>query len=250
MSDAKVQRKTNFTIYHGFAVSILIHSIIALPFIVYALDLRPDDDAEMLVVDLQGLVADEQIEQKVLQETKGDIAKDETKPDDQKPVPQKPAETQASDAQDMVENDQEPGLPPPAPDPTPPKPQAEPPLPQTPQKTASPGAADVKGTDQQQVGQTIKMDPEEADRLKAYSRLLSKKVRANLFDRPERKSTIVSFTILSNGQIRPDSLKVVESSGLAALDASALKTVRASLPFPPPPEAEMPVKLIIDFGRK
>ncbi|WP_020176369.1 energy transducer TonB family protein [Methyloferula stellata] len=255
MSDEPIKRKLKFTIFHGFVASVLIHSAVALPFVTHSLDMQPDDEPELLVVELQGPVADEQTDQKVLQETKGQTPKEETKPDDPKPTPPEPVKAAASEDQpkDIVENDKEPGLPPPTPPeptPTPPMPQADPTPPKTEQKTASPGANNVQGAEQQQKPQTIKTDPDEAERLKAYSRLISKKVRANLFDHPERKSATVTFTILSNGQIRPDSLKIVESSGLASLDASALKTVHACLPFPPPPMEEMPVKLFIDFGRK
>lgn len=251
MSDGPIKRKLKFTIYHSLAVSIAIHSAVALPFVTHSLNMQHDDEPELLVVELQGSIADTQTDQKVLQETKGETAKDETKPDDPKPTPPEPVKAASEDQpKDIVENDKEPRLPPPEPTPTPPAPQAEPTPPKAEQKAPNPGANNVQGAEQQQKPQTIKTSQDEADRLKAYSRLLSKKVRANLFDHPERKSATVSFTILSNGQIRPESLKIVESSGQPSLDASALKTVHASLPFPPPPMEEMPVKLIIDFGRK
>jgi protein TonB len=60
----------------------------------------------------------------------------------------------------------------------------------------------------------------------------------------------VAFTILGDGQIRADSLKVVESSGYPKLDAAALQTVRESLPFPPPPKEDLNVKLTLDFGHR
>jgi protein TonB len=44
-------------------------------------------------------------------------------------------------------------------------------------------------------------------------------------------------------------LKIVESSGQPKLDASALKTIRASAPFAPPPK-EMTVAIAVAFGRK
>jgi protein TonB len=59
----------------------------------------------------------------------------------------------------------------------------------------------------------------------------------------------VSFTLLANGQIRPDSLKIVESSSQPKLDASALETVRSSVPFESPPK-EMTVAIAVVFGRK
>jgi protein TonB len=66
MSDGPIKRKLRFTIYHGFAASILIHSAAALPFVAHSLEMQPDDEPELLVVELQGPVADEQTDQKVL----------------------------------------------------------------------------------------------------------------------------------------------------------------------------------------
>jgi protein TonB len=59
----------------------------------------------------------------------------------------------------------------------------------------------------------------------------------------------VSFTILPSGQIRPESVKIITSNGQPKLDASALKTIRASVPFDPPPK-EMTVAIAVAFGRK
>ncbi len=60
---------------------------------------------------------------------------------------------------------------------------------------------------------------------------------------------MVAFTVLVSGQIRPGSLKIAESSGQAALDASALKTIRASAPFDPAPR-ELNLAITVDFARK
>jgi hypothetical protein len=48
---------------------------------------------------------------------------------------------------------------------------------------------------------------------------------------------------------RPESLKIVAGSGQAKLDESALKTIRASVPFDPPPR-EMTVAIAVAFGQK
>jgi periplasmic protein TonB len=86
-------------------------------------------------------------------------------------------------------------------------------------------------------------------------KLLSKKVQANLVYPDEARqaglhgTATVSFAILRTGQIRPETLKVVVSSGQPKLDESALKTIRASIPFDPAPK-EMTVAVAVDFGRK
>ncbi|MGX9428815.1 MULTISPECIES: TonB family protein [Bradyrhizobium] len=62
-------------------------------------------------------------------------------------------------------------------------------------------------------------------------------------------SATVTFFILSNGRIRPDSLKIVTNSGQSKVDASALQTIRASAPFDPPPK-EMSITIVVDFDRR
>ncbi len=59
----------------------------------------------------------------------------------------------------------------------------------------------------------------------------------------------VSFTILSNGEISPASLRIVESSGQSVLDDAALRTIQASAPFGSPPQP-IAVTIGVAFGRK
>lgn len=253
MPDAKLKRRLRFTIYHGFVASIAIHSAVALPFVVQSLA-QPPDEPEMLALELQGVVADNQVVQKVLQETKGDVAQEEKQaPDPQKPE-QKPTPPAASkdEPREVASDDSEapPPPPPPAPAPAIPTPKAETSPTPVKQKTGSAGANNVTGAQEQQNAQTIKTDPDEAQRLAAYSRLVAKKVYAKLVtEYRDRKSVTVSFRILSNGQIAPDTLKISGSSGDPKLDTGALRTVRASVPFPPPPE-EVTVQFVLDFGLK
>jgi periplasmic protein TonB len=84
---------------------------------------------------------------------------------------------------------------------------------------------------------------------------LSKKVQDHLVYPDDGRqaqlqgTATVSFAILRSGQIRPETLKIVTSSGQPRLDTSALKTIRASIPFDPAPK-EMTVVIAVDFGRK
>jgi protein TonB len=79
-------------------------------------------------------------------------------------------------------------------------------------------------------------------------------VQANLVYPDEGRRTglqgtaTVSFTILADGRLRTDSLKIVAAAA-STLDASALQTIRASAPFDPPPR-EITVKIDVAFGRK
>src|SRR5262249_52858368 len=100
----------------------------------------------------------------------------------------------------------------------------------------------------------------ERERIADYVKLLSKKVKTKLVYPKEgrranerRKAGLlatatVAFTILSDGQIRPESLRIVISSGQAVLDTSALAAIRASVPFDPPPKV-MTVAIPVDFEK-
>lgn len=219
-----------FTIYHGFAASLALHSAVGLSFVLHGVAAPPEEPSP-LVFELQGLLADSQAEQKVQQET------GEAKPDEAKAPPSEDR------PKDVAADDREAAKPPPEPDPSP-------------AKTQATAGANREGAEEQQNAQTIRNDREaEIDRLKDYVKLLSKKVQSRLVYPDEGRqaglqgAATVSFAILPTGQIRPETLRVVESSGQPKLDASALKTVRSSVPFAPPPR-EMTVAIAVAFGRK
>ncbi len=290
-------RKPRFTIYHGLAASIAIHSALGLPVVLYALA-PPPEEPPALVVELQGLVAETQTEEKVVQETKGQPSAEAAKPAEnpaaRQPVaetpPPPPPETEPTPSPTPPPKPQAEAPPPPEPDAETPQPkeaetpqpkeaqtpqpkEAQTPQPQEPERaqpkqaetppeaakartnSTAPGAANVKGDEEKEQAQTIKLSEEEFDRLRKYVKGLTKRVQSHLRYPDEGRrvglqgAATVSFTILSNGQIWPESLKIVESSGQQKLDASALQTVRSSGPFEPPPK-EMTVAIDVVFGRK
>lgn len=265
-------RKLRFTIYHGLAASIAIHSALGLPVFLYALA-PPPEEPPALVVELQGLVAETQTEEKVLQETKGQPKADAAKPAETPPPPPEaeppPPQPEAETPQLSEDATPQPKVAqPPPPQPQPQPREAEPPQPKEAQSpppqpkaaateinSTAPGSANVKGDEEVEKAQTIKLSEEEIDRLKKYVKGLTKRVQSNLRYPDEGRraglqgAATVSFTILSNGQIWPESLKIVESSGQQKLDASALQTVRSSAPFEPPPK-QMTVAIAVVFGRK
>jgi protein TonB len=231
MPEKNTSRRSRFTIWHGIAASLLIHAAPSAPFVWYTFA-TPPDEPPTLVVELQGVIADNQAEQKVQQEIKGTAEQDKLEPE--KPAPVPPPEA----AEDHPIDDQKK-----------PQPQAE-------AKSAGTGANTVTGTEQQQTAQTIQSDPPtEIELLREYVKLLSKKVEAHLVYPDDGRraglqgTATVSFTILRNGEIRLETLKIVTSSGQPRLDASALKTIRASIPFDPAPK-EMTVVIAVDFSRK
>lgn len=122
--------------------------------------------------------------------------------------------------------------------PLPPAPAEAEPAPAAAVKSGGAGASNVTGAQVQQNAQTIKAKQDETSRIRDYVKLLGKKIQANLPDEERSATVVVSFAILSDGQIRQEALKFVESSGRPRLDASALKTIRASAPFAPPPRGD------------
>jgi protein TonB len=234
-----MKRRPKFKIWHGFVCSLAIHSALGMPFVLFALASPPDDDDPTLVIELQGALANTQSQQQLLQETKG-----ETQHEDAEVA--KPAEAAPEHAPENEQTTDTMSSAPLRPE----SPNVEP----SPSSATAPvkeGAANnVVGTQQQQEARRIQQD-EERDRLNQYVKVLAKKIHANLVypDRGRRSGTAtVSFAILSNGQIRPETLKIVESSGQAELDASALSTIRGCVPFAPPPK-EITVTIAVEFRR-
>jgi protein TonB len=216
-----MNRALKFTIWHGMAASLALHSAVALPFVVNNLT-PPPDDSEVLVVELQGMISDTQAEEKVAQ----------APPDQQQPQP--PPQ----------------GAPPPEPQKDegskPPEPQPQISALQPP---APPQVRQVQDPDEQQKAQMLKAERDlEADRLRKYVMRLSKKVRANLIKSGLRGDAMVSLTVIDNGQIKRGTLRIAQSSGQPKLDASALATVRASAPFEPPPY-EMNLNFNVGYGK-
>ncbi len=230
MPERKTKKRSTFTIYHGLAASLALHSALGLPFVLSSLT-SPVEEPSTLVFELEGMVADSQTEQKVQQEAKGEAKQDEAdaaKPEDR--------------PKDVAENDEEAATPPPPPS--------------SAKATQGSAGSNISGDEEQQIAQTIRNDrAAEIDRLKEYVKLLSKKVQSKLVYPDEGRqaglqgAATVSFAILRTGQIRLETLKIIESSGQPKLDASALKTVRSSIPFAPPPK-EMTVAIAVAFGRK
>lgn len=243
-------QKSSFTIYHGLVASAALHSALALPLVLrYS---GPGDEAPTLAIELQGVVADIQTEEKILQETKGQ-EQETARQTAQSVLPEPPpSETQPmSSGAEGVESPTE-G---PRPKETQTRRSASPTAsPNKETRSTAAGSENVKGDAEREQAQTIKLGEEEKSRLMDYVKLLTKRVRSHLVSPDEGRSdrlhgtAKVSFRVLSNGQISPASLKIVESSGRSELDASALETVRSSTPFAPPPK-EVTVSIAVVFGR-
>jgi protein TonB len=244
-----MRQKRQFTIWHGVAVSVAVHAVLGLPFIVSVVAAPPEEPP--LLIELQGVAPDSldvaEVKQSELDKKKAEPQ--QPRPDTPDPAKeQSPRQTAPSEEPPMEVAAAEEALHnPPQPAPTPPSPavKAPPPAPQT---IAAPDDNNINGANEyvppaRKIAQA-EMTEEE------YGVLLMKKVRGNLAYPDEAKRarlrgvTTVSFVILSNGNLRPETLKVVKSSGQPVLDAGALNTIRASAPFPSPPrEMEVTIRV-------
>jgi len=93
----------------------------------------------------------------------------------------------------------------------------------------------------------------DADLISAYVAQLTKQVNAHLIYPNEVKKkgfegiAWISFVVTASGELKPNTLTIKKSSGYAALDANALKTITAIAPFQRPPH-ELTISLGIDFA--
>lgn len=230
-----------FTIYHGLAASLAIHAALAAPFVLPNWNTDPDE-SERLVVEFKGVAATDQVEEKVAQETKGEETQD--KVEAAKPEPAAPPQEQEKEI--PVEKEAE--------RPAPPEEATASAQRPTETKSGEAGTNNVVGVTERQEAQTIRADPvTEAELLRNYVKSLSKKVQSNLAypdnarDAGLKGGAFVSFTILPDGRVRSETLKIATSSGKPKLDAAALKTITASAPFDPPPR-EMTITVEVVYG--
>jgi protein TonB len=236
-----------FTFCHWLAVSLVLHAgIIALALIFTGLHI-PDQhrhNHNKLVIELFGMVADRQQEER----RGGDPGK--------KAIPQRPVMPQpriaspgrpAADVHKTVEADTPVHVD-----------KAEDKAKQTgkatdeeaPQSTqVSTASLPVVYQRQQSIGYDRDQD---ADKTKAYLAKVAKRLRANLVYPEEVRKlgiegvSVVAFTIMESGGIKDNSLRVQKSSGYAALDSNALKSVGVSAPFEKPPK-ELDVSIAVSF---
>ena len=225
------------TIERAFALSLAVHAAIILPLALEMRAVEPDED-ETLVVDLTGVTADDQSEERVTEQTAGSTASQATSAQDTRVA-------QAGERQ----TDQTPM-------------EAGPTIAASPQKATaakaavgSPGSVNIRGAEQQQEAHRLRPRVENpVDPFRAYVKTLTKRLEAKLvYPEAGRQAGLhgwptVAFTILADGALDAHSLKLVSSSGSPKLDQSALDTVRASAPFSPPPR-EITLKLTLIYGR-
>jgi periplasmic protein TonB len=67
-----MKKRFRLTLLQACAISFLVHSAIAIPFVAPRF-VRPPEEPSTLVINLEGLVSDDQEETKVLEQTKGAV---------------------------------------------------------------------------------------------------------------------------------------------------------------------------------
>ncbi len=220
----------------GLAASLAIHLVILL---IAAWAMTPVfDEAETLIVEYTGAESNEQAEARMKKQTGGSPG---SKAENLPPRPM----TQAGEdvPSDMATREAR-------------SPPAAEQRPVRPAKLApgDPGAQLIAGADRRQEARRLQLRSEnQTDPLRDYAKLLTKRVQSKLVY-PEtgrwaglRGAAAVSFTILPDGALRTDSLRIVSSSGEAKLDESALQTIRAAAPFDPP-KREITLKITVNYG--
>jgi len=228
-------------LWHGLVASILLHAALVLPFTV---TVHRRQKPHTLVVELQGVIGHRQLEQKTgAEQPPQPVApppqaaserREEPPKPEEKPKPEKKKVVRPAVPLRRVERTamSEPARPPSVSPPSPPVPSAD------------SGAV--------QRAETIRaIDDGEA--LKGYLRELKRKLQNNLVYPDSAKlaglqgTAVIGFSVMENGAIREDTLRIIKSSGFPDLDLNALSTARSSAPFPPPPK-EIAIAIAVGFA--
>lgn len=241
----KMANDAQFSIYHGFAGSLAVHSL-ALLILWSAVGYSPADVDDTLVVEFNGVDSDVQAEEKHKRQNSGAGGAVEAQNAKQEKKEEK-AEKEVPDDEGLPERIKDAvsdAM----------KKEAEAAAKAT--ASAQQAGRDVEGIEKEQHAQIIqRRSDDEMNVLKAYIRNLSKKIQTKLlYPKEARHSglqgvTTVSFRIAGDGTMHPDSLKIVASSGRVELDISALDTVRACAPFAAPPR-DVTVTMAVTYARK
>lgn len=241
-------KHAQFSIYHGIAGSLALHSLALLGLWGIA-GYSPADIDDTLVVEFNGVDSDVQAEEKHKRQNSGAGGAVEAQNARQEKKEEK-AEKKVADDEALPERIKDT-----VPD-TMKKNEEEAAAAAKATASAQQAGRDVEGIENEQHAQIIqRRADEEMNVLKAYIRNLSKKIQTKLlYPKEARHSglqgvTTVSFRIKGDGTMHPDSLKIVASSGRVELDISALDTVRACAPFAVPPR-DVTVTMAVTYARK
>jgi protein TonB len=244
--DTSMNQARRFTLGHGIVVSLAMHVCIVLPVVAWMLySPRPTyRSTNRLNVQMVGLIANRQTaaQQKRIETPVLKFSDPKHESIDKKPTPAQKEPVPTEPLTPHIE-----------PSATTPDSLRLPLTASSPREVSnSSGARPQAGADTAQPQQRIAAHNDMNDRIAAYMAQLTKLLQSNLIypqDAKKKKiegTSLVSFVIAESGEIQPNSLVVKRSSGSAALDASALRTVASSAPFQRPPK-ELNVSIELEF---
>jgi protein TonB len=242
MSDVK-----KFTLAHGVVVSLFLHGCLALPLVVWMMH-TPNGyrvRANRLNVELFGMLSNRQTaaQQSRIEKTrpgdpvaqKREIPEPKTEQTPKQTAYVKPLNALSETNIDIRDAVHLPLVSP------------------TPDNSYGSSSEARPGGDSDQRQQFVGKGNAEADVISSYVAQLTKQVNAHLIYPSEVKkkrlegTSWVSFVVMESGEIKPNTLTIRKSSGYAALDANALKTITTTAPFQRPPR-ELTVSFGIDFA--
>jgi protein TonB len=237
-----------YTFSHWLAISVAIHAAVILSFFLPTLHMPAKSANNKLAIELFGMVADRQQEEKRRAGLPEPVMPKQRAPRQQakRPEPKQPDEIRTMTAETPVREEKGDEI-------------------MSPEQAsravfipASPAAGSGGTSDADQRRQMIRFGSQATDRITAYTTWLIKRLRANLVYPEEVRMrgvegiTTLVFTITAAGDLKGGSLRVRKSSGYPGLDASALRAVRVSAPFEKPPReltVSVPVRFEVETTR-
>lgn len=222
-------KKNGMGLFAGFTWSVLLHATVVLLFLAAGwLQFKPQPQRERISLELFGMLTNRQ-EQQQIAGMPSTQAPQQAAPEANPATPQEQIEAEPErvmqSAPSPVKLDK-------------PKPVSKPRPKQV--KEAQQVVAQQAGAEQNQVQQTIRRQLTEMELLQIYVASLAKAIRERLVYPRELRAqgyigtTSVGFTVTEAGGLLAGSLRVIRSSGYAELDASAIRSVQSSAPFPKP----------------
>jgi protein TonB len=234
------------TIYHWLAFSLVIHGLVAVPFVLVGLHKADHVRHKKLSIELFGMVSNRQVEER---KKGGGVPRPAAKPAQRvarqtgrpaAPVRSDAYTTVATESPVQVEKGEE-------------KAHEAEGEGGGPFGSSASGGSGMGSGNVQQKGQSIGDGDQVKSVIAAYLAKVSRRVQANLvYPEETRKHGVegvstVSFTVTESGAIREGSLRVRKSSGYESLDSNALKSTLASAPFEKPPK-ELTVIVAVEFN--
>ena len=244
------ERRLRLVFAIGLGISVLLHAVLVLPWLMNDWAAARPPQHEQLRVDLLGMVGNRQSEQQLAGRPAEPTAA--KPPREQRAAPAtpspKPAAVRKETRERPVVARQT------ASSPVQVVPIAEAPAPIQPDPPAQVAAATppTNGAEEERMQQTVRARNTDADALRKYLASLKRAIQSKLVYPTEAREAgyvgapTIRFTLTESGSILSGSLAVQKSSGYPVLDESAMRAALAGAPFEKPPR-QMDVTLAVAF---